>query len=76
MKKLGSPNGTRKATLSRRDIIKRGGALSGILLTGCDSQFYRPPVIRGGLMGVADVLTMATQRSIMSNDQLVQEHDP
>lgn len=76
MKKLGSADGTRKATLSRRDIIKRGGALSGILLAGCDSQFYKPPLLRSGLMGVADVLTMATQRSLMSNDQLVQEHDP
>ena len=26
-------------------------------------------------MGLADVLTMASQRSLMSNDQLVQEHD-
>ena len=26
-------------------------------------------------MGVADVLTMASQRSLMSNEQLVQEHD-
>ena len=44
-------------------------------MTGCDSQFYKPPVL-GRLDGNVDTLTMATQRSLMSNDQLVQEHDP
>ena len=62
-------------TLTRRKLISRFGALGGILLTGCYTDFYRPPVIRGGLMGVADTLTMASQRMLMSNQQLVQEHD-
>ena len=51
------------------------GALGGLLLTGCDTQFYKPPVIREGFMGVADVMTMASQRMLLSNQQLVQEHD-
>lgn len=61
--------------LTRRNLIKRAGVLSGLLLAGCDTQFYKPPVMRGGLMGVADLMTMASQRMLMSNEQLVQEHD-
>ena len=61
--------------LTRRHLIKTAGALSGLLLAGCDTQFYKPPVVRGGLMGVADLMTMASQRMLMSNEQLVQEHD-
>ena len=76
MKNFQSSLRTKRARLSRREIIRRGGALTTLLMTGCDSQFYKPPVLRGGLMGIADTLTMATQRSLMSNDQLVQEHDP
>ena len=64
----------KEATLTRRKLLTRTGALSGILLTGCDTQFYRPPIIRDGLMGVADILTMASQRLLMSEQQLVQEH--
>ena len=62
-------------TLTRRKLISRFGALGGILLTGCDTQFYKPPINRGGLIGIADTLTMASQRMLMSNQQLVQEHD-
>ena len=64
----------KEATLTRRKLLTRTGALSGILLTGCDTQFYRPPIIRDGLMGVADILTMASQRLLLSEQQLVQEH--
>lgn len=62
-------------TISRRKLLAGAGAFGGLLLTGCDSQFYRPPTIREGLMGVADVMTMASQRLLLSNQQLVQEHD-
>ena len=62
-------------TLSRRKFITRAGAVGGLLLTGCDTDLYRPPVIRDGLMGVADVLTMASQRLLLSGQPLVQEHD-
>jgi DMSO/TMAO reductase YedYZ molybdopterin-dependent catalytic subunit len=66
---------TKSKTLSRRQLISRAGALGGILLTGCDSNIYTPPTIRDGLMGVADVLTMASQRFLLSDQALVQEHD-
>ena len=62
-------------TLTRRKLITRVGALGGILLTGCDSDLYTPPKIRGGLMGVADVLTMSTQRFLMAGQAPAQEHD-
>lgn len=62
-------------TLSRRQLLSRAGALGGLLLTGCDTDVYIPPRVRGGLMGVADVLTMASQRLLMSGQGLVQEHD-
>lgn len=66
---------SKPATLTRRKLITSAGALGGILLTGCDSDLYTPPKIRGGLMGVADVLTMSTQRFLMAGQALVQEHD-
>ena len=66
---------SKPANLTRRKLITRAGALGGILLTGCDSDLYTPPKIRGGLMGVADVLTMSTQRFLMAGQAPVQEHD-
>lgn len=63
------------ASLSRRKFIAGAGALGGLLLTSCDTDMYLPPKIRGGLMGVADVLTMASQRFLLSDQALVQEHD-
>lgn len=63
------------ATISRRKLMAGAGALGGMLLTGCDTEFYTPPKVRGGLMGVADVMTMASQRLLLSGQQLVQEHD-
>ena len=62
-------------TLSRRKFIAGAGAMSGILLTGCDTDIYTPPVIRSGLMGVSDVLTMASQRLLMSGQGLVKEYE-
>jgi DMSO/TMAO reductase YedYZ molybdopterin-dependent catalytic subunit len=61
--------------LSRRKLITGMGTLGGLLLTGCDTDLYAPPRVRGGLMGMADVLTMASQRFLMSGQSLVQEHD-
>jgi DMSO/TMAO reductase YedYZ molybdopterin-dependent catalytic subunit len=75
MKKAKRLENKNNKVLSRRSVIKRAGALGGFLLAGCDTQYYKPPVVRGGLMGVADIMTMASQRMLMSNDQLVQEHD-
>ena len=62
-------------TMSRRKLLAGAGAFGGLLLTGCDTDVYMPPNVRGGLMGVADVLTMASQRFLLSGQQLVREHD-
>ena len=75
MKKANRLKNKNEELLSRRKLIKRAGALGGLLLAGCDTQYYTPPVVRDGLMGVADIMTMASQRMLMSNEQLVQEHD-
>jgi DMSO/TMAO reductase YedYZ molybdopterin-dependent catalytic subunit len=75
MKKTNQLKNKNEELLSRRKLIKRAGALGGLLLAGCDTQYYKPPVVRDGLMGVADIMTMASQRMLMSNEQLVQEHD-
>lgn len=75
MNKDGRLQKPKEFTLSRRKLMSRAGALGGILLAGCDTDFYTPPVSRSGIMGLADTLTMASQRLLMSNQQLVQEHD-
>ena len=75
MKKTNQLKNKNEELLSRRKLIKRAGALGGLLLAGCDTQYYKPPVVRDGLMGVADIMTMASQRMLMSNEQLVQEYD-
>ena len=62
--------------VSRRQFIAESAVLGGIVLTGCNVSNYMPPKVRGGAMGVADVLTMATQRLLMTGQGLVQEHDP
>jgi DMSO/TMAO reductase YedYZ molybdopterin-dependent catalytic subunit len=46
-----------------------------LLLAGCDKDIYMPPRTRGGLMGAADVLTMASQRLLMSGQPLAREYD-
>lgn len=66
---------TTPGTISRRKLLAGVGAFGGLLLTGCDSDVYMPPKVRGGLMGVADVLTMASQRLLLSGQPLVREHD-
>ena len=33
-----------------------------------------PPVVRGGLIGAADVLTMSTNRLLLSGQQLAREY--
>lgn len=64
--------------LSRRRFFGAAASISGLVLTGCDISDLgdlRPPTRRGGLVGIADVLTMSTQRLLMANQPLVQEHD-
>lgn len=65
--------------VSRRGFLQAAAGMSGLVLTGCDIGDLgdlRPPTRRGGLVGIADVLTMSTQRLLMANQPLVQEHDP
>jgi len=64
-----------KKLVSRRKFLTGAGAASSLALLGCDSTTYLPPDVGGGLMGAADVLTMATQRLLMSGQPLAQEHD-
>lgn len=66
-------------SVSRRRFLRAAAGMSGLILTGCDIGDLgdlRPPTRRGGLVGIADVLTMSTQRLLMANQPLVQEHDP
>lgn len=51
------------------------GAVGGLMLAGCKPEVYAPPKVRGGLMGAADVLTMASQRWLMSGQPLAREFD-
>ena len=64
-----------KNPVSRREFLAGAGAVGSLLLVGCDADAYLPPKVRGGLMGVSDVLTMATQRLMLSGQPLAQEHD-
>jgi DMSO/TMAO reductase YedYZ molybdopterin-dependent catalytic subunit len=49
-------------------------ALAGFLLTGCTRERFVPPHLRGGLIGAADVLTMSTNRLLLSGQQLAREY--
>ena len=49
-------------------------ALGGLFLTGCSRDTFMPPRVRGGLTGAADVLTMATNRLLLSRQQLAREY--
>ena len=64
------------ASVSRRLFLRGAAGLSGLIFTGCDIGDLAPPTRRGGLVGIADALTMSTQRLLMAHQPLVQEHDP
>jgi DMSO/TMAO reductase YedYZ molybdopterin-dependent catalytic subunit len=69
----------RQPGLSRRSFLRGAAGLSGLVLTGCSLEELgdlTPPAARGGLIGIADRLTMATQRLLMAHQPLAQEHDP
>ena len=67
---------TRPRTLSRRRLLARFPALGGLLAAGCSSDAYLPPDVRGGLVGAADVLTMSTNRLLLSGQPLAREYGP
>jgi len=60
--------------ISRRTWLRSAPALGGLLLTGCTRETFVPPHLRGGLVGVADVLTMATNRLLLLNQPLAREY--
>ena len=60
--------------ISRRAWLASVPALGGFLLTGCSRETFMPPRVRGGLIGAADVLTMSTNRLLLSGQQLAREY--
>ena len=60
--------------ISRRTWLRSVPALGGLLLTGCSRETFVPPRVRGGLIGAADVLTMSTNRLLLSGQQHAREY--
>ena len=60
--------------ISRRAWLTSVPALGSLLLTGCSRETFVPPRVRGGLIGAADVLTMSTNRLLLSGQQLAREY--
>ena len=60
--------------ISRRTWLSGLPALGGLLLSGCSRETFMPPRLRGGLVGAADVLTMSTNRLLLSGQQLAREY--
>ena len=61
--------------ISRRAWLASVPALGGLLLTtGCSREKFMPPVVRSGLIGAADVLTMSSSRLLLSGQQLAREY--
>jgi DMSO/TMAO reductase YedYZ molybdopterin-dependent catalytic subunit len=60
--------------ISRRTLLTSASAFGGLLLTGCSHERFVPPRVRGGLIGAADVLTMSTNRLLLSGQQLAREY--
>ena len=60
--------------ISRRALLTSVPALGSLLVAGCSRETFLPPRVRGGLTGVADVLTMSTNRLLLSRQQLAREY--
>jgi DMSO/TMAO reductase YedYZ molybdopterin-dependent catalytic subunit len=60
--------------ISRRALLTSVPAVGGLLLTGCSRETFVPPKVRGGLIGAADVLTMSTNRLLLSGQPLAREY--
>ena len=59
--------------ISRRRLLTRFSALGGLLAAGC-SDAFAPPTMRGGLIGIADLLTMGFNRWLLANQPLAREY--
>ena len=64
----------RPRRITRRRMLASVPAL-GALATGC-SEVGRPPVVRGGLIGAADVFTMSLSRWAQADQPLAREYGP
>lgn len=62
------------APISRRQLLLGAASAGGLLLAGCDRSIYMPPVVRGGLVGASEVLTMATHRLLQRGQPLAPEY--
>jgi DMSO/TMAO reductase YedYZ molybdopterin-dependent catalytic subunit len=62
--------------ISRRTWLASVPALGGVLLSGCSRETFIPPRVRSGLVGMADVLTMSTNRLLLSRQQLARQYQP
>lgn len=60
---------------TRRQLLSSFSALGGILLTGCSRDVLLPPKLRGGLIGLADILTMTTNRLLLADQPLAREFE-
>ena len=60
--------------ISRRALLTSMPALGALLAAGCSRETFMPPRVRGGLTGAADVLTMSTNRLLLSRQQLAREY--
>ena len=60
--------------ISRRALLASLPTLGGLLLTRCTRETFIPPRVRGGLIGAADVLTMSTNRLLLSGQPLAREY--
>ena len=66
---------TMNRRISRRAWLTSVPVVGGLLLSaGCSRERFVPPVVRGGLLGAADVLTMSTNRLLLSGQQLAREY--
>ena len=67
---------SRSRLISRRRLLSSVSGLGGLMLTGCTKETFVPPRVRGGLIGLADVLTMSTSRLLLSGQPLAREYQP
>ena len=68
--------GAHRRRVSRRELLRGASAIGGLLLTGCTREAFVPPTVRGGLIGIADVLTMGTNRLLQAGQPLAREYQP
>ena len=61
-------------SLTRRRLLSAFSALGGLLVSGCSRELL-PPQLRGGLVGLADVLTMSSNRLVLHDQPLAREYD-